>query len=458
MILLLFALFSLPVTIATIISDTGCLCATVKNNVTTPSASIAIGCFGQPKWCLTDQTNGPCGSLQSFGYADTCSVAGFTVGLSQPLLYTGQNLTVSWLSQNILPDEWIRISYGGTLLTKGQGTNVTLDNYTTMANVVAAAPVTVFAASSPQVATNTTQLVVLASGLSGPLVLNNGSVPSSPIPCDDRNITISWFATGQAGAGVTTVTVASTGGGGPTTVGTPVVQASVVGNNTVYYKLPRSFIPSSFRTYVPSISATNPNGGTPWVLTAAGFSLSAAPSMTPSSSGTSTPSKTPTPSISFGSTASGSITATPTPTQTPTPSLSFGATASVTPTQTPTPSQTGTVTPTPSQTETVSPTSSNSVTPTPAPTPSLNLAALNEAAAEAASNKTATLIGATIGGVVFLVVGGFVIHRVLERRRMRDQRLRRMKTFIRTTENAHTVYGMHHSVPIQRVRELRGKN
>jgi flagellar biogenesis protein FliO len=89
------------------------------------------------------------------------------------------------------------------------------------------------------------------------------------------------------------------------------------------------------------------------------------------------------------------------------------------------------------------------------------LAALNEAAAEAASSKTATLIGAAVGGIVFIFVAAFVVYKFLERRRMRDQRLRRMKTFMRNMEHSNAVYGMNPTVvgrPTQRVRELRGKN
>ena len=129
---------------------------------------------------------------------------------------------------------------------------------------------------------------------------------------------------------------------------------------------------------------------------------------------------------------------------------------------TPTPSQTGTVSPT----STLSPSSTYTATPTPAPTPSFNFAALNEAAAEADSSRTATLIGATVGGLVLIIISAFVVYRLVERRRMRDQRLRRMKSFIRNVENSSTVYGINSVVvnpalggrPSQRLRELRGKN
>jgi len=482
-----FTLFFLQHTDATILSDTGCPCALVKNGVTTPNASATavVGCSSKQdwtgisqvsKWCLTDQTSGTCGTLQpAFGYVDSCAIAGFTsLNLSHTLIYTGQNLTVSWLSQNILPDEWIKISYRGASVTKGQGANVTFGNYTSLLTTATGpigSPVLLSTVSSPDVSLNSSDtLVVLSSGLSGPQVLYNGSAITGNLLCDGRNISISWFAVGQAGLGLTTVTVASSGGGGgggPRTVGTPVVHQSVPGNNTVLYTLPRSFVPSGFgTTYVPTIVSSI------YTLTAPGFGLSAAPSVSPTSTPTPTPSKTGTASLSFGSTASNTMTSSSTPTPTPTPSLSVGSTASSTPTQTPTSSVTPTQTPSVSNSDTPTPTSSTTGTPSPTSTASLNLIALNQAAAAAAANSLSITVGAAIGGVVALIVVAAVAYRIYERRGLTERRLQRMKTMAARMENAKEVYGQAGQTimyqvtmpqviggrPSQRVRDLRHKN
>ena len=486
-----FTLFFLRHTDATILSDTGCTCALVKNGVTTPNASATavVGCSSKQdwtgtgqasKWCLTDQTFGSCGTLQpSFGYVDTCSIAGFTsMNLSETMMYTGQNLTVSWLSQNILPDEWIKISYQGANITKGIGANVTFGNYTSLLTTATAAsgsPVLLSTVSSPEVSLNSSDsLVVLQSRLSGPQVLYNGSAITGNLLCDGRNISISWFAVGQAAIGTTTVTVASSGGGGggggPRIVGTPVIHQSVPGNNTVLYTLPRSFVPSGFgTTYVPTIVSST------YTLAAPGFGLSAAPSVSPTSTPTPTPSKTGTPSLSFGSTASTSVTSTPTTTPTPTPSLSFGSTASVTPSQSPTSSVTPTQTPSVSLSDTPTPTSSTTGTPTPTTTQSLNLIALNQAAAAAAANSLSITVGAAIGGVVALIVVAAVAYRIHDRRALTERRLQRMKTMAARMENAKEVYGQTGQTgqtvmyqvtmpqviggrPSQRVRDMRHKN
>jgi hypothetical protein len=120
--------------VSTILSDSGCHCALLKNINTTPGAgTTSLGCSVKPdwngtltQWCLTDESpgQGPCGgAIAGFGVIDTCGNAGFSSVNITPsgTLYTGQNLTVTWATTNILPDELYKISYKGSTIA----TNVT---------------------------------------------------------------------------------------------------------------------------------------------------------------------------------------------------------------------------------------------------------------------------------------------------------------------------------------------
>ena len=119
---------------STITSDTGCSCVVTKTAVTAPGAgsTIAAGCanrtdwLGQPTtWCLTDQSQTSCGTLQpGFGYVDTCQQATVTaLNATTPQVewdqtpttfYTGQLLNITWSTNNIQPDEQFRLTYMGS--------------------------------------------------------------------------------------------------------------------------------------------------------------------------------------------------------------------------------------------------------------------------------------------------------------------------------------------------------
>ena len=169
---------------STILSDNSCSCALLKSP--DDNASFTLGCAVKPswlgapnKWCFTDQTNGVCGTNETgFGVVDTCALAGFpTVSLSSQMLYTNQNLTVSWTTQNILPDELIKISVGHFALTSGQGINASIGTWNgKIPNSVSVVNTSVLLSttSSPAVAVNSTQnLTVLSSTLTNPTVYNN---------------------------------------------------------------------------------------------------------------------------------------------------------------------------------------------------------------------------------------------------------------------------------------------
>ena len=258
----LILLLSLVSVQSTILSDSGCPCALVKSP--NDNASFAIGCAVKPswtglpsKWCFTDQITSVCGTNQSgFGVVDTCITAGFpTISLSTQTVYTNQNLTVAWTTQNILPDELVKISIGRSTLTTGQGINATLGSWTgKIATTVVAANISVIlsTSSSPAVAVNSTQLLtILQSSLTGATVYNNltlAGTGGNGVAIVGQNLTIRWLGVGDAASGVASVTIAS--GGGGTTVGTPQTGLPVVsGTMSVAYTLPRTFVPNGFSTY-----------------------------------------------------------------------------------------------------------------------------------------------------------------------------------------------------------------
>ena len=453
----LFSILTLIVsTVSTIVSDSGCNC------LTNGTCATKMDWTGQvSKWCATD---GSCGTNQAgFGWVDSCATAGFpSVNLTAPVYlewdqanytyYTGQTLTVNWTSQNIVSD-LVKITYqGSTLRTLTTGVNVTNGNYSVRlsdsgTSLATNVPLVLTDVSAPAISANSSQLLtILQSKISyvnvynGPTLVTNGN----SFPCDNRNLTIQWRGLGQAGVGIASVTIRSGGGGGGggTTVGTPVTGLIAQGNMTVNYTLPRSFVPNGFTTYSAQISVQSPGiGVAPYTLNSLSFSLTAAPSVSPSS----TPSSTPTPSISVGSTSSTTPSTSPTPTQTPSPSLSTGATASNTPTISLTPSQTPSQTPSPSQTPTLTPTQ----------TPPPDLAALGRAAAASSLNTLQTIIGASIGGALFVCLVGGVSYKLYQRKQLHERRKRRLGN-TRTYEDDRTVvYGITREQQFTNVRAYR---
>ena len=452
---------------STILSDSGCPCALVKSP--NDNASFAIGCAVKPswtglpsKWCFTDQTTSVCGTNETgFGVVDTCITAGFsTVSLSAQTIYTNQNLTVSWTTQNILPDELVKISVGRSTLTTGQGINATLGSWTgKIATTVAATNTSVLlsTSSSPAVAVNSTQLLtILPSSLTGATVYNNltlAGTGGNGVAIVGQNLTIKWLGVGDAASGIASVTIASNGGGGGgggTTVGTPLTGLLVVpGNMSVGYTLPRSFVPNGFSTYSARITVVGISGST-YTLTSSSFSLTSGPSPTSTPSATPTTTPTPTPSLSTGSTpsntptSSGTSSQTPTssttPSSTPTSSLTVGYTPSVTPTQTPTLSDTASNTPT------------ISITPstTPSPTPPIDFKAIQEAATAASTAQTQAIVGGVIGGLVGLILIGFGIHKINQRYQSRLRRLRGNRAASRKNidNELRSVYGVQPTVSI----------
>lgn len=427
----LFSLLTFITSVASIIvSDSGCNCL---SNGTCANKLDWTGRVS--KWCVTD---GSCGTSQAgFGYVDNCTLAGIpSVNLTVPIYlewdqtnytyYTGQTLTVNWTSQNIVYD-LVKITYQGTSLrTLTPGVNITNQAYSTRLSdtgswVTTNVPLVLTSVNTPSILANSSQLLtVIQSKISYVNVYNGATLVTNgnSFPCDNRNLTIQWRGLGQAGVGVASVTIRS--GGGGTTVGTALTGLIAQGNMTVNYTLPRSFVPSGFTTYSAQISVQSPGVGvTPYTLNSISFSLSAAPSLSP----TSTSSPTPTPSISVGSTSS------PTPTQTSSPSLSIGATASLT----------SSVSITPSQTSTLTPTS----------TPPLDLAALSRAATASSLSALELVIGATIGGIAFACVIGGVSYKLYQRKLLHEKRIQRLGHMRTYEEDRKVVYGITREVTPQ---------
>jgi len=464
----------------TLLSDSNCSCVVTKTAATAPgaAASITAGCTIKPdwlsstsKWCLTDQVASPgCGTLQTgFGWADTCNNTEFTgFSFMPPVLlggdqtnttfYTGQTLTVNWTSQNIAVDEWLRLTYMGVslrTLTTGSGVNVTAGTFSARISdsansltPVGGSTLVLSTTNSAITASSSQNIIVLQSRIAAVNVFDgNRTVGAGSIVCDNRNVTIQWLSVGQAGVGVATVTIRSNGGGGGTTVGTAITGILVSpGNTTVNYTLPRSFVPSGFGTYSAQISVQSPGSGVaPYTLSSTGFTLAAAPSVSPSptasNSATKTPSISPstTSTMSLGASFSGTPTITPTISLTPTGSLSFGST----PSGSPSISQTPSITPSLSVTSSQTPTSSITPSQTQTPAPSVDYVGIAKAAAAESDAKTGAIVGGAIGGLVALVVLGFVAFKVNQRYEAHLRRSRRLKAPARNyEEEARNLYGV----------------
>ena len=437
----LIGLFALILGVSsTILTDSGCSCATVANG------STPLGCAFRSdwtnktsKWCLT---TGPCGNFYSgFGYVDSCSQAGFpSVNIVPPTylewdqtgytFYTGQTMVVNWTSQNITNSEWLKLAYSARTLTTGQGVNVTAGSYAVRisdggTSVATNVPLVLSSTTSPAVAANVSLITVIQSKISYVSVYDGANIVSAggSIVADGRNVTIQWRGLGQAAVGIASVTVRSNGGGGGgTTVGTAVTGLVAQGNMTVNYVFPRG-AGGGFGTYSAQISVQSPGVGVaPYTLSSSSFSVAVAPSQTP------TPSTTPS--------------------ATPTPSLSLGASASITPSRTPTPSPTSLVSPTPTTTTSATPSQTASetvsITATPSPTPSTppDLAAISKAASDASVNLLGTIVGASIGGLCLLCVTGLGIYRVYQRRLLQEKRMRRLGTTRARVDDRAAIYGV----------------
>jgi hypothetical protein len=406
----------------TIVSDSGLVCATVKNNITTPlaSASALLGCSpkidwnGQTStWCLT---NGSTGTYQSgFGYTDTCAQAAiipfFPSGLTT--FYTGQVLNLSFSEINIAAPETLVISYNGrTLGTTSVTTGFFQTTLAGNAQIITNGSLSI-STTNLFVQANITGFSIQTSKIIAVwLFTQNGPILSgSTVPCG-QNFTIIWNSVGMASVGTASVSIASSGGGGGT-VGTAVTGIPVVlsGNNTVNYICPLSYTPPGFGN---SYAATITVGA--YTLRSFTFSLAAASSPTPSA--TATPTQTPTTSLSFGSTPSN--TGTPTPTIPSSPSRSL--TSSITPSGTPTPSVTATV----SLSGSPSVTSSNSPTSSSTPTPRT---IIDGSAILAAQSTQNTVMAASIaGGILALILTAFIGYRLYERKQLHERRMRRLRT------------------------------
>ena len=461
---------------STITSDTGCSCVVTKTALTAPGAgaSIAAGCsartdwLGQPStWCLTDQSLATCGTLQpGFGYVDTCQQAAIiALNASAPLLewdqtpttfYTGQLINITYLTNNIQPDEQFKITYLGTgrtnTIAAAANNSVTFRPTDAPSSLTPyAVPIQITSTTNPSISFNSTPITVLQSKVEFVNIYNNGTlVNTGTVTILGQNVTITWRGLGTAQIGSATVTIKSSGGGGGggTTVGTPII-INATANNTVYYTLPLTFVPNGFSTYTAQITVTGPSA--PYTASSAGFRLAAgpSPSTTPSVTPTGTPSQTP--SLSFGaspsSSATPSRTPTPSPTPTPTASLSTGSTASNTPTisvtSSITPSQTPTIstTSTTSASSTITPSLSASPTPSQTPAPSIDILGAARAAAEEANNKNAAIGGAAAGGLFVTGILGFIAYKAYERKQLRERRLRKQRASHRNALNR-DVYGI----------------
>ena len=451
--------FFLPfLTVSTIVSDTGCYCALKKNTISTPwvNASVSLGCSyrvdwtgSTSKWCLTDQTTATCGRNETgFGVVDSCTGAGFTNFSLAPstsldatqgnrTFYTGQTLSMNWTTQNILPDENLTISFVGRPLgTVSSSTGFYQARISDSGtSVTSGAAVILQTVSSPQVNLSSSAIAVIQSKIANLVLYNNVTLMSSgtSVVCDGRNITVVWQGIGEAGVGIASVTLRSTGGGGGggggTTVGAATTGLTAQANMSVGYPCPRGqTIPGFGNTFAAYISVQSPGVGVaPYMLTSpTTFSLVAA--ATPSPTGTATPSSTPT----------------------PTPSLSTGATASNTPSSTPTSSSTPTpsTTATGSATPTISITSSASVTASSSKTPaaSIDLAAVAAQAQAASMSALGQVLGGIFGSIGAICVASFGYY-VYQRRQLRMQRLRRNQISVKRLEQSRSVYGVQNNQP-----------
>ena len=444
--------------VGTVQSDNGCACVVTKTAITAPnsSVSVAAGCSskvdwnnGTSKWCLVDQTSGPCGTLHAgFGYADACINAGFpSLLLTAPVnlewdqsaytFYTGQTLVLNWTTRDINSDEWLRLTYVGAggvrTLTTGSGVNSTAGTFNVRlsdsANSLATnVPLTLATVTSPSVNGIIPNITILQSKIAGVSIYdgNKSLAAGASITSDNRNLTIVWRSLGQAQVGVATVTVRSSGGGGGSTVGTAVTGIVAQGNMSVNYVLPRTFTGGfGGTTYTAQISVQGTGTGVaPYTGSSVSFVIAVAPTPSRSATPSTTVTPTPTPSLSTGATASN------TPTVSLTPSTTPSLSSSITPTVSTTPSLTSTV----------------SLTPTPSQTPaaSLDLAAVAAAATAAANANTASIVGGIVATVAAIIIG-FVVRRVYERRQIYARRLRKLETSkgtANTVQKMRALYGV----------------
>jgi hypothetical protein len=357
-----------------------------------------------------------------FGVANAQQFTSFTVAPPVYLepnqtgltFYTGQNMSLSWTSDGLTSNETVKLNYLTTAPI--QNTGVYTARISDTAAQLVNQPIMMSLSNNASIYLNSTPVTVIQSKmLYVNLYTNFTLVGTSTILCG-QNVTVQWQGIGQAGSGFTSVTIKSSfgGGGGSTTVGTPLAVIAQNGLMSASYLLPASFTPSGFSTYIATVTS-----GT-YTLNSQGFRLSAA-SPTPSS--TVTPSKTPSASISVGSTAS----------STPTPSLSFGSTASATPSQTPSVSLSGS----PSISMTPSQTSSQ----TPTPTTPINLGAIAAAASQQSMNLVITIAGSVCGLFAACVIG-FLVYRYQTHKQMRERRLRTAATMSSRMNDINSVYGV----------------
>ena len=331
--------------------------------------------------------------------------------------YTGQNMNLSWTSEGLATNQTVKLNYLTTALIQNTG------NYTARISDTAAQLVNqsiiISVSNNASISFNSTPVSVIQSKILYVTLYTNLTNPvgTSTIPCG-QNVTVRWQGLGQAGSGLTTVTIRSSGGGGGTTVGTPLTVLAQNGLMVMNYLLPASFVPSGFSTYSATVTS-----GT-YTLSSQGFRLAAA-SPTPTSTPTS--SRTPTPTPSLGSTSS------VTPTSTPTPSLSFGSTASTTPSQTPSTSLSSSLTSSSTPSETASS--------TPTPTTPINLGAIAAAASQQSMNLVITVV-ASIGGILVACGVGFIVYRVQSHKQMRERRLRTAAAISSRMNDINTVYGV----------------
>ena len=447
--------------IGIIVSDTGCTCATVKNAITTPAATGAVGCSIKPDWnglqstwCLVDQTT-PCGTFQAgFGYADYCTQASLNASIQTTTVYTGQTINITWQATNIIEPELIRVGYPGRVLGT---TNVSTQHFSTFIPdtgvTLTTNSILTLNTTNPLVTSAIQGFTLLQSKIQQIWAYNQGNLIVSTggggggtsIPCDGRNLTFIWQSVGNAQIGNASIYVRSSGGGGGTSfIGTTLQIPSVVpfGNNTVNYTCPRSATVNTFTTYYAVITVRNPFNPAPYTMNSVSFSLAVAPTSTPTAS--LTPSNTPTPSST--------ISQTPTISITPTPSLSFGATASVTPSRTPTPSPTSTVTPSQTPTISVTPsvtsstsyspsiTSTSSQTPSETPTPRsiIQVGTMNTQQFVDAP----TLVGSIVGSIAALVAIFGAVRLYQRRQLMRIRRARLQASSRRAVADRQAVYGV----------------
>jgi len=436
------------------LTNSGCICALSKSTILTPNASAisVAGCSTKmdwtgvnSTWCLTDQSV-PCGTYKSlYGYTDSCSAVSLSSTFSPAVLlqydqtsnifYTGQILTVTWNSTNILNNEFLKVTYQGTAglrtLTTGSGVNITtgffLSRISDSANSLATNTSLLLSTTSPTLSLALNPPITILQSKLINITVYDGSrliTTGSSIVCDNRIITVNWVGIGEAQIGNATVTIKSSfggGGGGGTTVGTPVLTVAPA-ITSVNYTCPRSFTPGfGGTTYTAQLSVQSPGVGVaPYTLSSNSFGITAAPTQTPTSSLT--------------------------PTQTPTPSLSFGASASITPSITPTSSSTIPATPSTTPTSSATPTSSITSTSTVSQSPQASIdvgAIANAATANSMALLSAVLGG--LGGFLALSILIYVGYKMYQRYEFRKRRLARRKGIYDQTvikNERETLYGI----------------